>query len=108
MLKYNIKDMKDGWLIGNFEPSILKTKNFEVGVLKHHKGQQWPDHYHNNVTEYNLLLKGKMYINDILINVNDIFVLKPKEIARPIFVEDCEILCIKVPSVIGDKVEVNK
>ena len=97
--------MDGGWIIGNFKPSILKTEKFEIGILKHPKNQKWPSHYHSIITEYNVLLKGKMKINGKIINEKDIFVINPKEIARPIFLEDCEVLCIKVPSIIGDKNE---
>ena len=106
MLNYKLKDMKDGWIIGDFLPSILKTKDFEIGILKHFKNQKWPTHFHSKITEYNILLSGKMTINDVLIEEKDIFVLEPYEIAKPNFIEDCELLCIKVPSIIGDKVEV--
>ena len=106
MKKYNISNFKDGWIIGDFEPSLLKTKNFEVAVLTHYKNQEWPKHYHKYLTEYNLLLEGKMIINGVKINQNEIFILEPKEVADPIFLENCKILCIKVPSIIGDKHEV--
>ena len=101
----NIKDMTRGWFIGDFEPSILRTKDFEVGVLIHKKGEVWPKHYHALSTEYNLLLEGSMTIQNTLINSGDIFILDPMEIADPIFHEDCRVLCIKVPSVPGDKHE---
>ena len=107
MKRYKLQEMLNGWIIGNFEPSILKTKHFEIGILKHPKNQKWPEHYHKKMKEYNVLLKGKMQINGKLIKKNDIFVLEPKEIAKPIFLDDCEILCIKVPSIVGDKVEIN-
>ena len=48
-----INDMWRGWFIGDFEPSVLKTNEFEVGVLTHKKGEKWPKHYHNIATEYN-------------------------------------------------------
>ena len=41
-----------------------------------------------------------------LIEPGDIFVLEPKEVADPIFHEDCKIVCVKKPSIIGDKFEV--
>ena len=55
MKKQNLNEMWRGWFIGNFEPSILKTENFEVGLLSHRKGEVWPKHYHAVATEYNLL-----------------------------------------------------
>jgi quercetin dioxygenase-like cupin family protein len=106
MKKFNIKDFWRGWFIGNFEPSVLKTDQFEVGVLSHPKGEQWPKHYHKIGTEYNVLLEGSMIINGVSISVGDVFVLEPYDVAEPEFLEDCKILCVKAPSVPGDKYEV--
>lgn len=92
-----------GWFIGSFEPSILKTNDFEVGVVTHKKNEHWEEHYHKISTEYNVLLKGEMTINGIRLTEGDIFAIEPNESALPVFIEDCSILCIKVPSVIGDK-----
>ena len=36
-----LSDYTRGWVIGDFEPSILKTKDFEVAVLTHKQGEQW-------------------------------------------------------------------
>jgi quercetin dioxygenase-like cupin family protein len=106
MIKHNISEFWRGWFIGNFDPSILKTDQFEVGLLTHTKGEKWPTHYHAQHTEYNLLIKGKMVICNEVINEGEIFILEPYEVADPDFVEDCLILCIKHPSVPGDKITV--
>lgn len=102
---HKIEDFKRGWLIGNFDPSIFKTKDFEVGLLKHNKGEVWPKHYHAIATEYNLLVSGSMIIKKTTIMPGDIFIIDPNEVADPVFLEDCTVLCIKVPSVPGDKYE---
>ena len=44
-----------------------------------------------------------MKIQKKILKKNQIFILKPKEIADPIFYQDTHIICVKVPSVIGDK-----
>tara|TARA_Y100000389_G_scaffold200112_1_gene239874 strand:- start:2380 stop:3435 length:1056 start_codon:yes stop_codon:yes gene_type:complete len=100
----NIKNMTRGWFIGNFKPSVYETENFEVGYLTHNKGEKWPIHYHEKMTEINVLIKGKMKLNDKIINEGDIFTFVPYGVANPEFIEDCKVLCIKVPSVLGDKV----
>jgi quercetin dioxygenase-like cupin family protein len=102
---HKIKDFHRGWFIGNFDPSILKTKDFEVGLLTHKQGEQWPKHYHAIATEYNLLVSGKMIIKETTIEPGDIFIIEANEIADPVFLEDCTVLCVKVPSVPGDKYE---
>jgi len=45
-----------------------------------------------------------MIINGMEINENDVFVFEEKQIACPIFLEDCHIVCIKVPSIPNDKI----
>ena len=108
MKTHKLTDFWRGWFIGNFEPSLLKTEQFEVGYLHHPKGERWPDHYHKLGTEYNLLVKGRMRILDQDINEGDIFVIDPYEVADPEFLEDCYIMCIKAPGNLGDKYIVEK
>ena len=99
-----IEDMKKGWFIGDFEPSVLKTKDFEVGVVSRPKGPEKP-HYHAIATEYNLVISGSFNLNNKELKTGDIFVIHPGEVVNPVFYEDTKILSIKVPSVIGDKYE---
>ena len=101
----NIKDMIGGWFVGDFEPSALRTKDFEVCYKFHPKGEEWPTHYHKIATEINYLISGKMTIQGKTLQTGDIFILEPSEIADPCFLEDCELIVVKSPSVIGDKYE---
>lgn len=103
---FNVADMFRGWFIGNFEPAIIKSSGFEIGYLLHKQGEKWDTHYHNNIDEVNLLIKGKMILNDIEIHPNEIFVINHKTIACPIFLEDCYIICIKIPFMVGDKITI--
>ena len=106
MQKIDIKEMYRGWFIGNFDPSVLKTDLFEVGILKHKKGENWPEHYHAEATEYNVLIEGSMSINGTLIKAGEIFVIHRNEPSKPTFHDNCTIVCVKVPSIPGDKYEV--
>ena len=100
--------MHIGWFIGDFEPTAWKTKDFEVSYRVHKKGEKWDYHYHKIATEINLLTSGHMKMCGKEIVAGDIFVVHPMEIADPIFYEDCEVVCIKVPSIPGDKYVVNE
>lgn len=100
-----IEDMVGGWFVGNFEPTAFKTEQFEVGYKLHKKGEAWPVHYHKIATEINYLLRGHMIIAGKELTTGDIFTIFPNEIADPVFLEDCEVITIKTPSVIGDKYE---
>lgn len=99
----NMNDYTRGWLIGDFFPSIKKIKEYEIALLRHKKDEKWGFHYHKEADEINILISGKMILNNITINSNEIFILEKNIIACPIFLEDCNILCIKLPSVIDDK-----
>lgn len=99
---YSLSDFTRGWIIGNFEPSLLKTDKFEVAIMHHKKGEEWSCHYHT-ATEYNYLAEGKMLMHGITLNKGDVFVIHPYEIADPIFLEDCVVVVVKTPSIPGDK-----
>lgn len=101
-----LDDYVRGYFIGNFEPSILKTSEFEVAVLFHPKGEKWPAHYHKECVEYNVLIDGSMTVQGKMLNSGDVFVFDAGEIADPVFHEDCRVVCVKVPSIPTDKFEV--
>lgn len=101
-----ITDYKRGWFIGDFEPSLLRTKDFEVGLLTHTKGEHWAPHYHKESVEYNVLVSGKMVVQGKELNSGDVFVFEKGEVADPVFLEDCKIVVVKVPSLPHDKFEV--
>jgi mannose-6-phosphate isomerase-like protein (cupin superfamily) len=103
-----LSDYVRGYFIGNFEPSILRTKDFEVAVLTHKKDEKWPAHYHKECVEYNVLLEGCMTIQGKQLNAGDVFVFEKGEVADPVFYEDCRVVCVKVPSIPTDKFEVKK
>lgn len=98
MKVYKMSDMQSGWFVGDFEPSAYRTSAFEVNFRTHSKDEIWDVHYHTDVVEINYLHRGKMKLQDQVLVAGDIFVLHPFEIADPIFLEDCEICCVKTPS----------
>lgn len=80
---------KRGWIIGNFEPSLLKNTGNELAVMRAKKGKGPGDyHYHEKCTEINILIIGKIKINDKIINENDIFIFEPFVPAICEFLED--------------------
>jgi hypothetical protein len=92
-----------GWLVGDFTPCIQRETDYEVAYLSHNKGERWGYHYHKEAKEINVLVSGKMLLNNIEISTGDMFIIDNNIIACPIFLEDCKVLCIKLPSVPRDK-----
>ena len=103
MKTYKLADMIKGWFIGDFEPSIIKTKDFEVGVLERKKGLERPMHYHKEAIEVSILIEGSAKINGVEIGVGDIFVLDRNEVVDAESYEDSKLVVVKTPSVMGDK-----
>jgi hypothetical protein len=98
-----LNTMKHGWFIGDFEPNVLRTKDYEVGILQHHEGEVCPAHLYKDADEINVLLKGKMIINNIEVNAGTIFKIPKGLLTKPKFLEDCQIVCIKTVSNASDK-----
>ncbi len=92
-----------GWFIGNFEPTSFNTTDFEVCYKFHKRNETWPAHYHKIATEINYLIKGKMIIQGKELISGNVFIISPYEIADPIFIEDCELIVVKIPSIKTDK-----
>ena len=101
---YRLEEMIGGWFVGNFSPTAFTTENVEVSYKKHPKGEIWDLHYHEHVTEVNLLVRGEMILQGKKLVSGDIFILAPYEIADPEFLENCEIVCVKLPGITNDKI----
>ena len=104
MRRAKLSEMKGGWWIGEFEPSILKTGIFEVAVKEHKQYELWPPHIQKEATEYNLLISGHLQDRGQHFTSGDIWVIEPGETSMPAFFEDCVVVCVKVPSLPEDKV----
>ena len=98
-----MKDMMGGWFVGNFTPTAFNTADVEVCYKKHKQGELWDVHFHKIATEINFLVTGKMKIQDTILEKGDVFVISPYEVSDPVFLEDCEVVIVKIPSVTGDK-----
>lgn len=104
MIKKHISDFKNGWFIGDFDPSLLKTKDFEVAVINHKKNDLIEKHYQKTATEYNVIISGKLLANGVEMLPGDVFVFFPKEITDVTVLEDTTVVCVKTPSIPEDKI----
>ena len=108
MKTFKLDKMKMGWFIGDFEPSVVRTRGFEVGYTTHKKDEYRDPHYHREAVEITLVISGELLLNEQLFVAGDIFIIDPYEVAAPSFLTDVEVVVIKVPSVPGDKYLVEK
>src|SRR6185369_14722261 len=75
--KMNIKDFKKGWFVGDFDPSLWKTKNVEVGLRWNNVGDKEPRHYHKANTEYVVFAVGKHRLDDTVYTDGEMLVIHP-------------------------------
>ena len=108
MKKYRLENFKGGWFIGDFEPTIVKTKRFEVSVKHYKKGDTEKKHVHKLAEEFTVVISGKCQLNGQILESGDIAVLKKGEKMTEDFkaLEDTVTTVVKIPSVICDKYEV--
>ena len=51
-----LKDFTRGWIIGDFDPTVLRTKAFEFAVKDYKVGDAEPAHLHKIATEITVVV----------------------------------------------------
>jgi hypothetical protein len=109
MQKYNISQGgARGWFIGSFPEALVQTDDFEVCYQQDCQTYPQADHYHKVITEVQLIIRGRMIINDQEFGPGDICVLNPGEEYRSQYLEPTDVVAIKFPSIPGDKYLLDK
>lgn len=100
---YNLNDFKGGWVIGDFQPSIIHNKNAEVAI-KHYKKDDYDNpHYHKEADEITIIVSGIVKMNDQIYNKDQIIWIEKNDVTDFLALTDATTCVIKLPSVIGDK-----
>jgi len=99
-----LENMKGGWFIGNFNPSLLKTNDCEVAVKSYKKGDYEESHYHKIATEYTAIITGRVKMNGVEYRAGDIIVMEPNEATDFECMEDgATNVVVKIPGANNDK-----
>ncbi len=99
-----LHEMKGGWFIGNFEPSLYKTNECEVAVKFYNKGDNDPQHFHKIAHEYTVIVKGRVKMNGVEYKAGDIIIIEPNISTDFICLEDNTITTVvKLPGANNDK-----
>ena len=99
----NLNNFVRGWLIGNFDPSLCKTNDFEIGIKRYNKGDLEPKHFHKLSTEYTVVVEGVIKMNDTIYKKDDIVVVNIWETISFECIETCILVVIKTPHSPNDK-----
>lgn len=102
-LNKTLDDFTRGWIVGDFEPTILNNKDIEIGIQEYKAGDTEKEHYHLISNEYNLILDGEVLFNDQIFSKNEICIINLGD--KTIFkaITDARVLVIKYPSAKNDK-----
>ena len=94
----NLRFFRKGWIVGNFTPSFVKTNNFEVGILHRPADKNNPFHIHDTTVDYNYIISGSLKLSGIEFKRGDSYVLRKGHPSVAEVIEDCSLVCVKIPS----------
>lgn len=103
MKEFKLSEFVRGWLIGDFEPAIFKTKDFEFGIRVYKKGDKEDRHVHKVADELTVIVSGEFRMNDKVYESEDVIWILPGEAVDFECLESGATAVIKIPSVKGDK-----
>mgnify|MGYP000116608396 FL=1 len=103
--KYKLEDMIKGWFIGNFEPSLYKTNDVEVGIKKYSAGDYENSHFHKIATEFTVIISGTVEMNGVQYFENEIIKIIPGVKTNFKAITDVITVVVKLPGANNDKYE---
>jgi hypothetical protein len=102
-----LEEMTGGWLVGDFEPTCLRTSACEVACKVYAAGAYEPAHVHRIATEITLIATGRVRMAGREFSTGDIIILQPGEPTDFTALEPSTTVVVKLPSVVGDKYPVD-
>lgn len=106
MKEYQLDNFTNGWFVGNFDPSIFITDQFEVSVKYFQKGDREPLHKQIVATELTAVISGIIQMNSKEFSKGAIIEIEPGEPCEFLSVTDSALVCLKFPSIPNDKIVV--
>ena len=103
MDKTNLKDFTKGWIVGNFNPTLLDTNDFEVAIKRYNAGDYEQTHHHKIATEITVIVEGEVEMNGVKYVKDDIITIQPNESTDFKCITDVVTVVIKTPSANNDK-----
>ena len=103
METFRLEDMWRGWFVGDFEPSLLRTQDVEVAIKKYQQGEFEEAHYHKIATEITVIISGKVKMNGVEYEEEDVVTIEPYESTDFIALKDTLTVVVKHPGAVDDK-----
>lgn len=103
MKSYRVSDMTKGWFVGDFEPSVIRSKDVEVGLKTYCAGDYEAPHFHKEAVEITVIVQGEAVMFDQVFRAGDIIEVERGDVTDFTARTDVTTLVVKLPSVAGDK-----
>jgi hypothetical protein len=100
---FKLEKMVKGWFIGNFNPTLLKTNDVEIGIKKYTAGDYEDIHYHKIATEFTVILNGTVEMNGKRYTDGDIIKINPFKSTDFKAITDVITVVVKIPGANNDK-----
>lgn len=98
-----LDEMRRGWFIGDFTPTLKCTQAVEVAVKEYRGGDYEEPHTHKIATEYTVIIEGRVLMFGREFCKGDIIVAEPGDETDFLALTDTKNLVVKLPSVKNDK-----
>lgn len=95
--------MIKGWFVGDFEPTLLRSKDVEVAVKYYKAGDREDTHHHRVAVEITAIVSGEVTMMGRRWTAGDIVMVEPGEATDFEALTDAVNVVVKMPSVMGDK-----
>ena len=99
-----LENFVGGWFVGDFIPSVLRTKDFEVSIKHFAAGDVEPFHHQAQATELTAIIDGRCRMAERTLSAGDIVVIEPLETVDFEALTAVALVAIKFPSLTEDKV----
>ena len=98
-----LEQMTKGWFIGDFEPTLMKTRGVEVAVKQYQAGEYEEQHQHKIATEFTVIIDGLVEMNGVRYSSGDIVMIEPGECTDFRVLVDTVTTVVKIPGAVHDK-----
>lgn len=98
-----LDQMKRGWFIGDFTPTLHPTRDVEVAVMRYQAGDAEKKHFHKIATEFTVVTQGEVEMNGRRYVAGDIIVMEPGEATDFLAITDAMTTVVKIPGAVNDK-----
>lgn len=102
---YKLSSFTKGWFVGDFDPSLIKTRDVEVAVKYYKEGDHEASHHHKVATELTLILEGKVKMNNKEYGKDTIIEILPGQSTDFTALTNVTTVVVKYPGAIDDKYE---